>query len=218
MNPSKPPSEELLIEEIIGAAQRRREQILDEARQKADDIRTRAVHEAQRLHEQQLAAAHAHIARLKEQILGAVPLEASRRYEQRVEQLLDTLHQEIREAVEQSAKFDEHQALVAVAVAAIRRMPDSELMLKVSPEYFARRDENLIDKIKAQLGPPPPQLTLVADEGIRTRGVIIEDLSGVHIWDNRLNARLKRLWPALRIKIALQLGLTGNPHEKGAAT
>jgi vacuolar-type H+-ATPase subunit E/Vma4 len=50
-------------------------------------------------------------------------------------------------------------------------------------------------------------------------GVIVRDVEGRQRWDNSLAARLERLWPAIRRRVAEETGLLGqrqgNNHEQG---
>ena len=53
----------------------------------------------------------------------------------------------------------------------------------------------------------PLNLTISTDAAITDGGLILQDAEERHLWDNRLSARLGRLWPELRRQIAIRTSL-----------
>ena len=51
------------------------------------------------------------------------------------------------------------------------------------------------------------EIAIVADAAMTDGGAIVQDAVGGQVWDNRLLARLARLWPELRRQIAVRAGL-----------
>jgi hypothetical protein len=80
-------------------------------------------------------------------------------------------------------------------------MSGDEFVLKLSPTEGETIGTLLIQQVKA-IGRPSLRVAVIDDATISDGGLIIEDLNGRQMWDNRLAERLKRMWPALRRQIA----------------
>jgi vacuolar-type H+-ATPase subunit E/Vma4 len=64
--------------------------------------------------------------------------------------------------------------------------------------------DGLAEAITTRLGRSPLSITISDDPAIADGGVMVQDAQGRQAWDNRLPARLKRLWPELRRQIAIR--------------
>jgi vacuolar-type H+-ATPase subunit E/Vma4 len=67
--------------------------------------------------------------------------------------------------------------------------------------------DGLAEAIAARVGRAPLSITITDDPTITEDGVVVQDVAGRQVWDNRLTARLGRLWPELRQQIAVRAGL-----------
>ena len=74
------------------------------------------------------------------------------------------------------------------------------------------------DEIRRRTGRNNLEIAVKDDPGIAGGGLIVEDREGVEMWDNRLTARLQRMWPELRILIAGQTGLLDLANRRGVKT
>lgn len=196
---------ESLREEILATARRDRDQILRQARQDADALLAQAGSDAVRERQERLDAARAAAARARELILAAVPVEAGRMRAARLEAVLDSIHQEIRGRMSERAGVEVRDTLIALAAAAIGRMPGDRLVVALAPADRAAFGDGLIEAMVRQAGRPSVTLQLADDAAIAAGGVIIRDAEGRQLWDNRLPARLERLWPELRRQLARHL-------------
>ncbi len=199
--------QEVLREEILADARQQSEQILGKARQDAESLIAKAVAEAEKAHKERLDAARAEAARRKELILSTVPVEAGRRRSARIEALLQAIHDDAHERLLSRDGSDYRETLVVLSVDAVRRMNGNAFVVKLSPSDRASFGAGLAEEIARRDGRSPLTITLADDPSITGGGVIVQDVEGQHVWDNRLAARLERLWPQFRLQIAVQAGL-----------
>jgi vacuolar-type H+-ATPase subunit E/Vma4 len=207
-------SADVLCAEILAAARRESDEILQHARAEMEAVLAAANAEAEKARTDQHSAARTEAARRREMILATVAVESGRLRSGRVEALLESIHEEIRHRL-QASDFDVHETAIALAAEAIRQMPGTDFVVKLSVAGHASSGGSLADEIARRVGRSPLNLTISADPSITGGGVIVEDADGLRIWDNRLMSRLERLWPELRRQIARQTALAG---EHGSGT
>ena len=58
---------------------------------------------------------------------------------------------------------------------------------------------------RSQVSRSSPRLEVQEDPSIEGGGVIVQDAGGRQVWDDRLSARLSRLWPDLRREIVARV-------------
>ena len=134
-----------------------------------------------------------------------------------VQPRIEAILENIREAARRqllARNFDCHETVVTLAAEAIRQMPGTDFVLKISAADHAAFGDKLAGEIRQRAGRSPLNLTLSADPAMTGGGVIVQSADGFQIWDNRLAVALERLWPELRRQIALQTSLV----EKNAPT
>lgn len=214
MAPSHQNAPEMLREEILADARREREEILRRAREEAEALLVNAALEADKFKQERLNQARAEATRRKELILATVPVEAGRLRAARVEELLECVHDDVRRRLGARVGFDYRESVARLAEEAIQQMRGNGFMVKLSAADHAAFGDELAKDFVRRFG---QSLTLAIsnDAALEEGGAIIEDTEGRQLWDNRLLARLERLWPELRRQIAVQTGLVSGPKPTG---
>jgi len=212
-NPNSP---EVLSGEILAAAGRESDEILRRAQREAESLLAAATAEADKIHREKLDAARAEAARRSELMLATVPVEAGRLRAARIEAVLENIHEAARRQL-LSRHFDGHETVVALATDALRRMPGTDFVLKLSAADHAAFGDQLAGEICQRAGRSPLKLAIAADPAVTDGGVMVQDADGIRIWDNRLQSRLERLWPELRRQIAMRTALVEKNGPAGGA-
>lgn len=212
MDRSDSSSHELLREEILADARRQAQRVVRKAEREAEALITKATAEAEAERGRRLEAARAAADNQRAVMLATVPVEIGRMRAARVERELLALRDQVRARLVARQGFDYGEALVRLAAEALGRMEGDAFVLELAAHD--RRDfaALLTAAVPARAGRPHVALT-VSDEPAKIEGgVIIRDPRGRQFWDNSLTARLDRLWPTLRSRIAEHLGL--DTHEE----
>jgi vacuolar-type H+-ATPase subunit E/Vma4 len=200
---------EALRAEILAEAGRESEAILRAARQEAQAILDRAEEEGRRERQERLDQAQAAAARRRGLLAAAVAVETGRLRSARVERLLDSVREEARrrlaELVRGGAAYRE--AVLALAAEAVGRMAGASFVVKLSPADRSALGEGLGRAVAERAGRGPLRVELREEAALAGGGVVVEDESGRQVWDERLPARLERLWPQLRRRLAARAGL-----------
>jgi vacuolar-type H+-ATPase subunit E/Vma4 len=209
-------SPEVLSNEILAAAGRECDEILRRAQREAESIVATAEKEADKIYREKLEAARTEAARRSELILATVPVEAGRLRAERNEAILENIRNAARRQLA-SRQSGARETLVTLAAEAIRQMPGTDFVLRLSAANHAALGNKLADEICRHAGRSPLKLTIAADPTVADDGVIVRDADGRRIWDNRLRSRLERLWPELRRQIAMRTGLVERNAPTGGA-
>jgi len=197
---------DVLSEEILAEAKRECDEILRRARQESKSLLAAATAESEKIRREKLHAASAEAVRQSELILATIPVETGRLRSARIETILEKIREEAqRQLLEQD--FDSHETIITLAAEAIRQMPGTDFVLKISAADHAAFGDKLAGEISQRVGRSLLNLTIFADPAMTDGGVIVQDAAGIRIWDNRLLSRLERLWPELRRQIAVQTSL-----------
>jgi vacuolar-type H+-ATPase subunit E/Vma4 len=212
-NPNSP---EVLSEEILAAAGRECDEILRRAQRESESLLAAATAEADKIRREKLDSARAEAARRSELMLATVPVEAGRLRAARIEAILENIRQAARDQL-RSRQFDGHETVVALAAEAIRRMPGTDFVLKLSAADHAAFGDKLAGEICQRTGRLPLNVAIAADPAVTNGGVMVQDADGIRIWDNRLLPRLERLWPELRRQIAMRTSLVEKNRPAGGA-
>jgi vacuolar-type H+-ATPase subunit E/Vma4 len=205
---------DVLSEEILAEARRECGEITRRAQQESASLLSAAKAEAENIRREKLEAAQAEATRLSELLLATIPVEAGRLRSARIETILENIREEARRQL-LARDFDGHETVVALAAEAVRQMPGTDFVLKISPADHAAFGDKLADEIRQRAGRSPLNPTISADPVMTDGGVIVQDADGIRIWDNRLLSRLERLWPELRRQIAMQTSLVGKNEPDG---
>ncbi len=212
---SNPNSPEVLSEEILADARRESDEIIRRARQEAEALLARAAAEADKARQERLNAARAEAARRSELILATVPVEAGRRRSARVEALLESVYAEVSRQLLARDGFDYRATLIDLAAEAMGRMAGQTFVLKLATADRKAAGDGLRGDVARRTGRSADAITISNENTIAGGGVIVEQTEGHQVWDNRLTARLERLWPELRRQIAMQTSLIAGGGTAG---
>jgi len=199
-------STQVLCDEILAEARAQGETILRAARDQAAAPVARARAEAETARRDRLSRTRAEAARRRELLLATVPVEAGRLRDARIEALLQSVHDEVGRRLGAREGLDYRETLVRLAALAIRGMAGEAFLVALAPADRATLGPGLADEIAARAGRSPLVVELADDPAVEG-GVIVRDSEGRQVWDNRLAARLERLWPELRRQLAVQAEL-----------
>lgn len=209
-------SPDALNAEILAEARRQCGQILSNAQQEAAALLSAATAAVDKIRGETLGAARVEAARRRELALAEIPVEAVRLRASRIEAILENIRQAAHQKL-QAHTFDGREAALALAAEAIRRMPGSDFVVKISPADHAAGGDRLVEEILRRTGRSSLNLSVTADPAITDGGAMVEDAAGIRYWDNRVLSRLARLWPELRRQIATQASLVERNGPAGGA-
>lgn len=208
-------SPEILCAEILADARRASEEIIHRAQREAEALLANAAAEADKARQERLAQARAEAARRKELTLATVPVETGRLRSARIEELLQSVREEVARRLLARAGFDYRETIIALAAEAVKQMPGSAFVVKLSAADGPAFGDGLAEEIARRVGRSPLHITISKDSAEKDGGVIIEDVGGRLVWDNGLLARLERFWPELRRQIAIQTSLVTESKPAG---
>ncbi len=208
-------SPEILCAEILADARRASEEIIHRAQREAEALLANAAAEADKARQERLAQARAEAARRKELTLATVPVETGRLRSARIEELLQSVREEVARRLLARAGFDYRETIIALAAEAVKQMPGSAFVVKLSAADGTAFGDGLAEEIARRVGRSPLHITISKDSAEKDGGVIIEDVGGRLVWDNGLLARLERFWPELRRQIAIQTSLVTESKPAG---
>lgn len=215
MNRSDSSSHEVLREEILADAVRQAERMVRKAEREAKALVAKATDESEQERRSKLAAAEATAERQRILTLATVPIEIGRSRATRVERELLALRDQVRERLLARQGFAYGETLERLAAEALARMEGDAFVLELSAKDLQQFGASLPGAVAARVGRPHVTLTVSDEPAKIAGGVIVRDPQGRQIWDNSLAARLDRLWPLLRNKIAEHLGLDTRAEPSG---
>jgi vacuolar-type H+-ATPase subunit E/Vma4 len=204
-----------LCEEILADGRRRAEGILDEAREEGDALLAKAKAEAEASGREAVEAARAEAARRRDRVLAGVPIEIARMRAAHIEALLDSLRERARQELTARRGFDYREAIVSMAAEALKWMTGEAFVLCLAGGYQADLGTGLAEEVLRRAERTGVSLTLAEESSLTEGGFILRDAEGRQVWDDRLTVRLDRLWPALRLPVAIGAGLV--EAERSAA-
>ncbi len=208
-------SPEVLREEILGDARRESAEIVERAWREAQAVLAEAAAAADKARQARLSQARAEALRRTELILATVLVEAGRARLARVEALIESVREEVRQRLTARDGYDYRETVVALAADAIKQMPGSTFAVRLSAADRVALGDGLAGEIAARVGRSPLDITISGELSETEAGLVIQDTEGCQEWDNRLSARLDRFWPALRQDIALRAALVGGSRSIG---
>ncbi len=208
-------SPERLREEILADARREGEEVVRQARASAAALLAQAAEEADKARQERLEQARAEAARQTELLLATVPVEAGRRRSARVEAVLGSVCEDIRQRLLAREGLDYRETLIHLAAEAVSHMTGEDFEVKIAPADQAAMGDGLVTAITNRAGRAPLRISLTEDPAISGGGLVIQDAAGRQVWDNRLAARLERLWPELRRQIAIETSLVAASSATG---
>jgi vacuolar-type H+-ATPase subunit E/Vma4 len=209
-------SQDILCAEILAEARLESEQLVRRARNEAAALLTQAEAEAERLWQERLVQAGTEAARRKELILATVAVEVGRERSAAIEALLQAIREQARRQLVARREFDYRATVIALASEAISHMTGDTFIVKLLAVDRIALGDGLAEAITTRLGRSPLSITIADEPAISEGGLVVQDAQGRQTWDNRLPARLERLWPELRRQIAVRASLVeGNSRPGG---
>jgi len=209
---------EILREEILAQARRESEVIVRRAQEEAEALLAKAAGEADKLRRDRLERARAEAARRRELILGTVRVETDRLRSLRVEAVLESVCEEVRRRLATREGIEYREAIVVLAAEAVGQMVGEAFIVRIPPADGSGFGQGLAEEIAQRVGRSPLRVTISEDPTVTGGGVVVQDLEGHQVCDNRFGARLERLWPELRRQIAMQTEFAVRSEPAGVVT
>lgn len=215
MQPTSPNDGESLCREILAEARAAAERLILQARQEGESWLATITATEEKTRQDRLHMAQQEWTRRKDRMLAALPVEREKLRAARIETLLQNIHDEIRQRLLAREGFDYQETLMASAAYALNRMAGKEFLVALSPADYSAFGATLADSICRHTHKTGLQLHIVSDPQISESGLFIRDSAGRQEWDNRLSARLERLWPTLRLQLASLIPHAIKGDDKG---
>ena len=205
-----------LRQEILADARRQAGRLLHRARQEAETLAAQAAQEASGHREQALEQARQTAARQTALVLARIPVARARLRAAHIERLLQSVRAAAAARLAPEAHPLSREALLTLIAEPAGAMAGETFELRLSRADRLTLTETFVDEIRRRAGKPGLELRLAEPLPDTDAGPVLSDPEGRQIWDNRLSARLARLWPALRRQAAADTGL-GAPETQPEA-
>lgn len=199
-------SAEKLRAEILSDAQKKADEIVGRATEDAERFLSAAALEADQVRQEVLDHGRREADRRRELVLAAIPVETGRLRAARLEALLESVYQDVRQSLLNHKGFSYREALISLAAHAICRMAGETFVVRVSEGDRTMLGNGLSEEIERRVG-RSVIINISYEQSAPGAGVVVEDGEGRQVWDNRFIKRLDRLWPELRRRIAIQTSL-----------
>ena len=213
MTPDEPNPQNVLREEILADARRQAERTVRRAERDAEDALAQARKEADADRDSRLDAARREAERRRNLVLAAIPVEEARMRAQRIEEVLEAIRDEARRRLAERGGEEYRRTLVRLAAEAVSIMAGEQFVLELGAADLKAVGNGLADDVRKTVGRQGLQITVAPEPADIETGVIVRDADGRQVVDNRLAARLERLWPALRLAIGVRLVPDGKDKE-----
>jgi vacuolar-type H+-ATPase subunit E/Vma4 len=217
-SPSTGAPQDVLRDEILADSRRQATRLIRRAQRDAQAMLEKAEADVQVERERKIAVARTQADQQHRLALATVPVEINRLRARRVERELSALRGNIRARLLERRDYAYGQMLEVLATEAIERMEGTSFVLELPEEDLPAFSATLPSAVRARLKRPHLKIEVAAAAVPMVAGVLVRDESGRQIWDNGLESRLQRMWPALRSLIAERLGLTDNTEPSGASS
>jgi len=213
VTPDEPNPQNVLREEILADARRQAERTVRRAERDAEDALAQARKEADADRDSRLDAARREAERRRNLVLAAIPVEEARMRAQRIEEVLEAIRDEARRRLAERGGEEYRRTLVRLAAEAVSIMAGEQFVLELGAADLKAVGNGLADDVRKTVGRQGLQITVAPEPADIETGVIVRDADGRQVVDNRLAARLERLWPALRLAIGVRLVPDGKDKE-----
>jgi V/A-type H+-transporting ATPase subunit E len=208
-------SQSVLRDEILADAQRSATRLIRKAERDAGALVDKATADSQQERSAKLEAARTSAEHGRTLMLATVPVEVGRMRAVRVEQELQQLREQVRQALQQLSDADYEQTLASLAARALAQMEGEAFVLELSAHDLQTCGQKLPAAVLQRVTAPGIAVTVSTQPAEIGGGVIVRDPEGRQVWDNSLEARLDRMWPLLRNEIADNLGLEHDAADSG---
>jgi vacuolar-type H+-ATPase subunit E/Vma4 len=204
---ANPNSQAVLTDEIIADAKSQAERTVSHARQEAQQFAAKGKADAEKENRDALAAGKAAADRRRDLILATVPIEVSRKRAAAVEAILDSIHDDAARRITARDGVNYRELLATLAAEAVSHMEGDKFVLQLSGDDRNAHGAGLAEDVQRRVGKTGVQVSLSPEAAKISGGVIVIDGAGRQLWDNSLDARLKRFWPILRREIGVRSSL-----------
>lgn len=208
-----PDPQQVLTDEILADARRQADRLHRRAERDATETTDQAQREAEADREQRLARARAEADRRRRLTLATVPVAEGRLRAARIEEVLRGIREAARERLAARDGYDYRAMLARLAAEPVREMEGQAFVLELAEADRQAHGPDLAADVRRRVGREGLQVSLAAEPAPMAGGVIVRDAEGRQRWDNSVSARLERLWPALRRRVAEETGLLGQQHN-----
>ncbi len=207
--------QDVLSDEILADTERQGKRAIRNAKREAQATLDKAKAESRKARSDKLAAARTSAERARARTLATLPVDIGRMRAARVEKELLAVREEVRDELVNRRGFDYGETLVTLAAEAVARMEGDAFVLEISASDRRSFEALLVSNVPERAG--RPNITVrIGDPTVNIcNGVFIRDSQGRQIWDNRLEARLDRMWPLLRGTLAEHIGLNATEERPG---
>jgi len=203
-----------LRQEILADARRQAERLLRRARQDAEALAAQAEQEAAGHRGQALEQARQTAARQTALILARIPVARARLRAAHIERLLASVRADAAAQLTPPSHTLSREALLALIAGPAGAMAGETFEVRLSRADRLTLGESYLDDLRRRTGKPSLVLRLAEEPLPDTEtGPVLSDSEGRQLWDNRLPARLTRLWPGLRRQVAAATGLDAVDKE-----
>ena len=203
MTMTDPDSSEALCKEIIASAERERDDMVQRAMRDAEDLLNKANAGAGNARQKRIDEARAEGERIKDITLASASVEARRLRLERIEALLESIREEVRKKLPGLRSDGNYRDIVIdLVVAAIQGMTGDDFIVRLPEEDRLILGNDVVRLIASKTGRPEESINISYEPTGQGDGPVIQDSDGARVWDNRLTARLDRLWPQFRRLIA----------------
>lgn len=203
-----------LRQEILADARRQAERMLRRARQEAEAFAAQAEQEAAGHRGQALEQARQTAARQTALSLARIPVARARLRAAHIERLLALVRADAAAQLTPPSHTLSREALLALIAGPAGAMAGETFEVRLSRADRLTLGESYLDDLRRRTGKPSLVLRLAEEPLPDTEtGPVLSDSEGCQLWDNRLSARLARLWPGLRRQVAAATGLDAVDKE-----
>lgn len=195
------PVERVLGDEVLADARRRAERIRRRGRRDAERIRRQAEKEAQRVAEEILSEAHRRAEHSARMILATLDVEVHKATLNLKEEIVQACLEAAWRKLLRKDDYDYPAVVTRLAVSALARMPGREFILQVSNEDRDRLPEDLPRRIEEAVQREhhrEVKVRLAAEPGRFAGGCVVLSADGRLRYDNSFEARRRRLQQQLR--------------------
>ncbi len=198
-----------LVEEIMADARRRADRIRQRAEREAGQITAEAQKSAQDERERVLEAARAPVQREREVMHARIEQEVVELRHRLRHQMVEHVRSQAREKLAQLAGTEEHRrAVVKLAVLAIRAMSGRKFRLVLRPDERDRWGSELAVQVQSavrQQSSRQVEVEIAEETTDAPGGLLVIGAGGHEVADQTFDGRLGRLWDQMRIEIGLNL-------------
>ena len=197
-------NEKVLAEEILADAARKAERARQRGEREARSITGKATREAAEAAERTLAVAQERADRLKAAVMATLGADIQRDLLEAREAELDKLFDAARQRLADKGGYDYAAVLAGLAAQAIEAMDADHVTIELCEQDRALATDAWLDGVRRRVG-RSVTIEVSANHAPITGGVIVRSADGRLLYDNSFAARLARLKPELRRRVAARL-------------